>query len=319
MICFHNEIISRYAPGYNEKTIRSNYLDNFNNTYQKFLDMRIIKLICLLVSFSLTNVSFSQGTWCCWNGIEFAIVSAENAKSEISAAETNRDIYSSFDIRFVDATTNSDLPEGVGLAVSVTFSNVIVKSTVTQKYQRWGLFGDVVSERWAIAYTNTERYSSGAKSVNVNFTSDGIRNLTIPIDLDLPTKVIPDKFLNDHYTYTVCTNVVKADARVEVKVANYEPCTVNLTDLIPFLEERDIPLVHQINNVNLKGSINVNNLNSSGKSDNLNILTPSQIAEALGLAESDVLDLIRTQQLKAKKIGEKYFIRKEDFDDFMKK
>lgn len=52
---------------------------------------------------------------------------------------------------------------------------------------------------------------------------------------------------------------------------------------------------------------------------NLGLLTTKFIAEGLKISEDDVIKLIETSELKGKKIGDKYFVRKEDFDDFMKK
>jgi excisionase family DNA binding protein len=49
------------------------------------------------------------------------------------------------------------------------------------------------------------------------------------------------------------------------------------------------------------------------------LLTPKGIADALNIQEEEVIKLIESGELKSKKIGDKYFIRKEDFDDFMKK
>jgi excisionase family DNA binding protein len=51
----------------------------------------------------------------------------------------------------------------------------------------------------------------------------------------------------------------------------------------------------------------------------LGLLTTSEIADGLKISEEEVVKLIETGQLKGKKIGDKYFIRKDDFDEFMKK
>lgn len=50
----------------------------------------------------------------------------------------------------------------------------------------------------------------------------------------------------------------------------------------------------------------------------LGLLTTSTIANGLNIPEEEVIKLIKTDQLKGKKIGDKYFILKEDFDAFMK-
>jgi hypothetical protein len=51
----------------------------------------------------------------------------------------------------------------------------------------------------------------------------------------------------------------------------------------------------------------------------LGLLTTLIIADGLRISEEEVIKLIKTDQLKGKKIGDKYFVRKEDFDEFMKK
>jgi len=53
--------------------------------------------------------------------------------------------------------------------------------------------------------------------------------------------------------------------------------------------------------------------------NDLGFLTTKVIADGLKIPEEEVINLITTNQLKGKKIGEKYFVRKEDFDEFMKK
>jgi excisionase family DNA binding protein len=56
---------------------------------------------------------------------------------------------------------------------------------------------------------------------------------------------------------------------------------------------------------------------SSGTND-LGLLTTNAIATGLGISEEEVIKFIKSGQLKGKKIGDKYFVLKEDFDAFMK-
>ena len=51
----------------------------------------------------------------------------------------------------------------------------------------------------------------------------------------------------------------------------------------------------------------------------LGLLTTSDIASGLKITEEEVIKLIETNELKGKKVGDKYFVRTEDFDAFMKK
>lgn len=55
------------------------------------------------------------------------------------------------------------------------------------------------------------------------------------------------------------------------------------------------------------------------KTNDLGILTTKIIAEGLKISEEEVIELIISGQLKGKKIGDKYIVRKEDFDAFMEK
>lgn len=73
----------------------------------------------------------------------------------------------------------------------------------------------------------------------------------------------------------------------------------------------------------IEGNLNITNKESEKSKDKytneLGLLTTKSIADGLGLSEGEVIKLITTNQLKGKKIGDKYFVRKEDFDAFMKK
>jgi excisionase family DNA binding protein len=52
--------------------------------------------------------------------------------------------------------------------------------------------------------------------------------------------------------------------------------------------------------------------------NDLGLLTTSVIANGLNISEEEVIKLIEENKLKGKKIGDKYFVRKEDFESFMK-
>lgn len=83
--------------------------------------------------------------------------------------------------------------------------------------------------------------------------------------------------------------------------------------------EKDIYLVPKKEII--EGNLNINTGLEQPKqqSDDLGLLTTQRIASGLGISEEEVIKLITTNQLKGKKVGEKYFVRKEDFDAFMKK
>lgn len=63
----------------------------------------------------------------------------------------------------------------------------------------------------------------------------------------------------------------------------------------------------------------VDNESTHEQTNDLGLLTVSNIADGLKISEDEVMELINSDQLKGKKIGDKYFVRKDDFDEFMKK
>jgi excisionase family DNA binding protein len=288
--------------------------------FQTLAIMKTVKTILLLLGLFLVTNTFSQGTWCCYEGLRFNIVSSENAKSESDAIDVLKLQTSYLDLDFRDVTANSPIPQGSGIVVTVTFSNVLIRGIVIQKYERFGAFGNSVSTRWGIAYYNNIK--AQIQAVNKGYNGSNYETLRIPLETNVGTITKTDKLLNDHYTYTFKTYIQQFDAVIEVRAKNYEKRTITLTQVTPPHSE-NVALVQQIDNVNLSGTVNINNLsndnNKTEKANNLDILTPNQIADALGLKESDVMELIKSQKLKSKIIGGKYFIRKEDFDEFMKK
>jgi excisionase family DNA binding protein len=47
------------------------------------------------------------------------------------------------------------------------------------------------------------------------------------------------------------------------------------------------------------------------------LMTPAQVAQALGVSEADVLAIIQSNELKAKKIGASHRIRRQDLDAYL--
>ncbi len=47
------------------------------------------------------------------------------------------------------------------------------------------------------------------------------------------------------------------------------------------------------------------------------LMSPSEVAQALGVAESDVISLITSGELRAKKIGRNYRIKRSSVDEFL--
>ena len=97
----------------------------------------------------------------------------------------------------------------------------------------------------------------------------------------------------------------------------HEPCDIGHHSIYDLFEEIYLVPKKEI----IEGNINITSKSEqSDKATNeLGLLTTSSIASGLGISENDVIKLITTNQLKGKKIGDKYFVRKDDFDAFMKK
>ena len=70
--------------------------------------------------------------------------------------------------------------------------------------------------------------------------------------------------------------------------------------------------------VNIPSSNSNQSQEASKPSQELGFLTTKVIADGLKITEEEVIELIKSGQLRGKKIGEKYFVSKEDFDTFMK-
>jgi excisionase family DNA binding protein len=64
----------------------------------------------------------------------------------------------------------------------------------------------------------------------------------------------------------------------------------------------------------MNGNLNINQTQSGS----LEVFSTEEIAMKLGVQEIEIIKLIQNQKLLGKKIGNKYFVRKVDFDKFMK-
>ena len=113
---------------------------------------------------------------------------------------------------------------------------------------------------------------------------------------------------------------------IEISASGYETTTISDQGRYggdsPGILERDhlIYLIPKKENVNLDGKLDVNQTTNQAYNQvsTLNVLSAKQIANQLGVSEAAINDLIIKQKLKGKKIGEQYFVRKEDFDAYMK-
>jgi excisionase family DNA binding protein len=72
-------------------------------------------------------------------------------------------------------------------------------------------------------------------------------------------------------------------------------------------------------NLNITTQSQLNNKAQITSDEDLGLMTSKEIAQKLRIAEDEIIKLIKNGELKGKKIGDKYFIRKDDFDEYMKK
>jgi excisionase family DNA binding protein len=205
-----------------------------------------------------------------------------------------------------DATTGAVMRDK-GVVVTVSYQSIIV---------------NVLHETFNVR--NNHRYTVGNSNYRFQANPDVISftpemyDIPIQPNIDLNQETQVTYFLGDENDQIYSKNIVSVTAHVQVVAANYNPVELNIvypsnqTDI-------EIKMVPQNLNVKLDGNVNVNgNVKSEEKSKITDIYTPSDIASALKISEQDVINLIKTNKLKAKLIGDKYFIRKEDFDAFMK-
>lgn len=169
-------------------------------------------------------------------------------------------------------------------------------------------------------FTDFITYANGRERVHNNYP-DKLNCILKSYTYDGPKKYKLDGDPETEYNYTwkaskQYTKIVTYEFRAsgyEKTVTSYDySCTGDYcrADTIR------VTLIPVKQDVNLSGNVNLNQ--QEPKPESLGVLTTTEIAKQLGVPEDEILKLIQTQKLKAKKIGDKYFVRKEDFDAFMK-
>lgn len=213
--------------------------------------------------------------------------------------------WTSFAITVVNASTKEQLKSEDAVVISVSFDAVVIEVLHFTQARSWRI------------ETFLERGS--AQSVNINYR--GEEEIKIPISANLATTTETERFLIvDKYTHTYSRRIYGVDVTIRTSAKGYEIDQRKISIFGPDYRTQEIALIPQIQNVNMSGNLSITNEpNQNDKLSALNLLSTIQVAEAFGITEKEVIELIKAQRLKAKKVGEKYFIRKEDFDEFMKK
>ncbi len=209
-------------------------------------------------------------------------------------------------VKVVDASNQRELTAEDAVVLNVSYNDVVVyvlkesylprlkKSEYQESY-----YNDTVSDQVF------QHKGPGATSIFME-------------NIDLSEKRDKSRFLTDVYYITYTRSLYSATVTIQTEATNYLSrktvfkYTGNVDDIV-------IPLVPQKQNVELSGTVNLNQNDEKSKDTKnaLQIYTAKEIADALKITEEEVIKLIKSGKLNGKLIGSTYFIRKEDFDKFM--
>jgi excisionase family DNA binding protein len=217
----------------------------------------------------------------------------------ISFLSLTNQVFCGIDIHVINTKTNTEFSKNDGVRITIVVSLIEREA-----------FRNVTNPRTG----ETEEIEVSLPDlVNCGSTS-------IIYDPDLP-RLINSRFgVEDLCTHDKGPHATRIDIIVEA--SGYEPEKRTITYAKWDLDTRPptvfvFHLIAKQENINLNGNLNIDQQNN--KTENLGVMSTSDIAKKLGVTESEIIKLILSNQLKGKKIGEKYFVRKEDFDAFMKK
>ena len=204
-----------------------------------------------------------------------------------------------------DAITRDSLSYSDGVTITVNFERVVVLVNWTE---RLGYSG----ESYWIA---TKYYETQLSSKNFTYNG-GTQNVSAYVDLSTLSE--KSNFLTNTYYQSGQRWVSSAKMRIKISAVNYESQEIYVSKESGGTPLTEVYLVPQKFNVdakvNLQGTSSINE-----KSKELDIFTAEEIADYLDVELNEIIKLIKQKKLKAKKIGETYFIRKKDFDSFMEK
>jgi hypothetical protein len=199
-------------------------------------------------------------------------------------------------------------PDGTAINISVTFTKVLVD--ITSFYVDYS-----GGTQTYLFKKDFNCVSSPAPPVNLTFhtnVNEDWKGYIIPIDVPVGRRTLENRV-------DEIREVSYVAATIEVSSKGYETRRINVADDFLLLLMDPIELIPQVQNVKLSGGIDVNNSNAnSNQQSSLNVYTTKQIADIIGLDENDIIALIKSKKLKAKLIGDKYVVRIEEFDAYMK-
>jgi excisionase family DNA binding protein len=197
--------------------------------------------------------------------------------------------------------------EGVTLSFTRKGCNFLNVERHYNAFLNWGSI-----EGYRSSYSTTNNYSYNGSyvylpcefliSYSITIRSPNYETVGLSQEV-IPNYVGDGRFKVDNYDGEVSTSYISDMINKACEMYDYNNQPVYLVPKKQIIE----------------GSLDVTTKQNNQSVNDLGLLNVKNIAEGLQISEDDVIKLITSGQLKGKKIGEKYFVRKEDFDVFMKK
>lgn len=221
-------------------------------------------------------------------------------------------------LTIADASTDSALGKKDGIVVNVTISDITLRydqnhyadGSAHSDGSDWRRVLD--QDEGLMHYGNTkfiaeESWGSGT-GYPIDFVHIGrarFKTFIFPFNL---------KYERWYYLYSATiTFQVQATSYLPSEMVIHYPECCNEFPMVHRMQ-----LVPQKQNVDLGGAITLNpGENQDAVKRELQIFSAAEIAIVLNLTEEDVISLIKTNKLNGKLVGNTYFIRKVDLDNFM--
>lgn len=257
------------------------------------------KAIVSILLASLCTLVFSQGNYAPYTKVtesEF-LKDVDLWKNSGSGSVYNLDIL---------GPDERSLPLGTVVNINITFTQSDVK--IFDAYMIVGLMGGT---------TYLEDFFDANGVIIENYHTNLVISESKSSYMLFPVIINPiEKQVSLPLGYTGKTTyyhiVIDFECDIEITASGFEPFKTHKSSKNESIFK--VYLTPKVTNTTLLTNSNSDN----GKSNALNVYTSKQIAEMLGLSEEDIITLIKSDKLKAKLIGDKYIIRKEDFDAYLK-
>ncbi len=219
-------------------------------------------------------------------------------------------IIAAAQITLYNSSTREMIGENEG--VTITFERKVLEfSDVQRHFNAFLNWGWIEGQKYS--YSTTDQYTYNGSRIYLPCEILIKYTLTIRspyYETFILSQVVIDNYAGDGYfKFNNYNGEVSADFLEQMRISACPSYDFNLQSEIYLVPKKLV----------VEGSMDVNLKTPDQSTSNLGLLSTKSIAEGLAIAEEEVIKLITSGQLKGKKIGEKYFVRKEDFDLFMKK